>query len=101
MLECSTHRRSVKRSTQQFRRCTGGSQSARSRDHSVREKIMIARSDLRCLSASIATTSVAFIVIAIVILGEGGAYAQSAEAEASFNEGNRLMAEGKLAQACE
>jgi tetratricopeptide (TPR) repeat protein len=64
---------------------------------------MTARSDLRRLSTSIATTSVAFLIVVTVGLGEGGAYAQSteAEAEALFNLGNQLMADGKLAQACE
>ncbi len=64
---------------------------------------MTTRLDLRRRSKSIATTSVAFIIIfvVVVVIGNGRAHAQSAEAEALFNDGNRLMAEGKLAQACE
>ncbi len=65
---------------------------------------MTARLDLRRLSASIATTNVAFIIIIIImmmILGEGRAHAQSADAEALFNAGKQLMAARKFAQACE
>lgn len=47
--------------------------------------------------ASIVATSAAF---AVLIAG-GVARAASAEAEALFNAGNQLMAEGKVAQACD
>jgi hypothetical protein len=62
---------------------------------------MAARLDLRRRFVSNATTKVAFIIIGIVGLGVGRASAQSADAQALFNDGNQLMAEGKLAQACE
>jgi hypothetical protein len=50
--------------------------------------------------STIAVTS----AVVIVLLGRDGggrAYAQSAEAEVLFNDGNKLMASGKLAQACD
>jgi tetratricopeptide (TPR) repeat protein len=60
------------------------------------------RRNERCRSASIAATSLAFaIAIASFLTGEGGALAQTAEAEELFNDGNRLMAQGKLVQACD
>jgi len=47
--------------------------------------------------------SIAAISAAIVVAGAGerSAHAQSAEAEALFEDGNRLMADGQLAQACD
>jgi tetratricopeptide (TPR) repeat protein len=67
---------------------------------------MNSRRNVRCRSASIATTSLAFaVVIASFLAGERGARAQTAEAqaeaEALFKDGNRLIAQGKLVQACE
>jgi len=50
---------------------------------------------------SIAAINVAFLAIITVVAAERSAHAQSAEAEALFNDGNKLLAEGKLAQACE
>lgn len=47
--------------------------------------------------ASTAATSAALAVLA----ASGVARAESADAEALFNDGNQLMAQGKLAQACE
>src|SRR5258708_27665131 len=41
------------------------------------------------------------ISFAFVIGSIGRAHAQNAEAEAMFNEGDKLMTEGKLAQACD
>jgi hypothetical protein len=60
---------------------------------------MAARLDLQRRLASIAATSVALFVVGLV--GGSRAHAQSAEAEALFNDGNKLMAEGKLAPACD
>jgi len=47
--------------------------------------------------SSIAATSVALVCLA----GGRAAHAQSAEAEGLFNDGNKLMAEGQLAAACD
>lgn len=58
---------------------------------------MRVRLDLQRRLASIAATSVAFIIL----IAGSRAYAQSADAEALFNDGNKLIAEGKLAQACD
>jgi len=58
---------------------------------------MRARLDLQRRRSTIAATSIAFTLI----VGGGRAHAQSAEAEGLFNDGNKLMAEGKLAQACD
>ena len=60
--------------------------------------------DLRRRRTSIAATSAAIAIIAIITVegaGERIAHAQSAEAEALFDDGNRLMADGQLAPACE
>ena len=43
----------------------------------------------------------ALIAIALCSVGQMRAYAQSAEAEAAFGEGDRLMAAGKIAEACD
>lgn len=40
-------------------------------------------------------------MLGVGFLGDPLAYAQSADAEALFDQGNKLMAEGKLAQACD
>jgi hypothetical protein len=45
-------------------------------------------------------TSVALVLL-VSVVGGSRAHAQSAEAEGLFNDGNKLMAEGKLAQACD
>jgi hypothetical protein len=59
---------------------------------------MRAQPDLRRRRTSIAATSVALTIV----LGLDGrrSHAQSAEAQALFDDGNRLMAEGKLDEAC-
>src|SRR4051812_11784859 len=69
----------------------------------IEEVSMTARLDLRNRSASIAAISIAcrFVVVVVSLAGSPRAYAQSAEAEAMFDEGKRLMTERKLAQACE
>lgn len=58
---------------------------------------MPARPDLPSRRSSIGATSA---VLAAVVLSRP-VHAQSAEAEALFNDGNRLMTEHKLAEACE
>lgn len=58
---------------------------------------MRARMDLQRRRTSIAAISVALGVLA----ASTAAHAQSAEAEALFDDGNQLMASGKLAQACD
>lgn len=58
---------------------------------------MRARLDLQRRRASIAAISVALGVLA----ASGAARAQNAEAEALFDDGNRLLASGKVAQACD
>lgn len=63
---------------------------------------MTGRPDPQRRSASSAPTSAACIVAAVAsLLAEGRAGAQSAEAQALFNDGNQLTADGRLAQACE
>jgi hypothetical protein len=58
--------------------------------------------DLRPPRTSIRWTSIAATSTAIGVLAAGGlARAESAEAEALFNDGNQRMAEGKLAEACD
>jgi hypothetical protein len=60
------------------------------------------RRNVRCRSAKIAATSLAFAISVMIIpVDERSARAQTAEAEALFNDGNRLMAQGNLAQACD
>jgi len=61
---------------------------------------MRARLDLQRRLASIAAISGAFFILAGLV-GGSRAHAQSAEAEGLFNDGNKQMAEGKLAQACD
>lgn len=51
--------------------------------------------------SSIAATSAAVIGIAVCLVGGGRAWAQSAEAQALFDDGNRLMHDGQFAEACE
>ena len=51
--------------------------------------------------SSIAATSAAVIAIAVWLVGGGRAWAQSAEAQALFDDGNRLMHDGQFAEACE
>jgi len=61
---------------------------------------MRAQQDLRRRSRSIAPTNI--VVALLGVLGGGrAAHAQSADAEALFNQGDKLMTEGKLAQACD
>jgi hypothetical protein len=56
---------------------------------------------MRILQKLIGRRSVAVINIAFGILfGVGRAHAQNAQAERLFEEGNKLMADGKLVQAC-
>ncbi|MDB4957836.1 MAG: Tetratricopeptide 2 repeat protein [Myxococcales bacterium] len=43
----------------------------------------------------------ALLSVAFLVVCAGRAHAQSAEAEALFSEGDKLMAEGKIAQACD
>jgi tetratricopeptide (TPR) repeat protein len=64
---------------------------------------MTALLDLRRRFASTAPTSVAsiMVIVVLVVLGDSRALAQSAEAEALFNDGKQLLAEHKLAQACQ
>ena len=66
---------------------------------------MRARGNLLRRSGSIAPIDVVFrgvvVFVVLVVAGGGRAGAQSAEAEALFNEGDSLMASGKLAQACD
>jgi hypothetical protein len=57
---------------------------------------MLNRLDLVRRTLSIAATS-----LLVLVMGAGRAAAQSAEAEALFSEGDKLMTEGKLAQACD
>jgi hypothetical protein len=59
---------------------------------------MRARLDLQRRRSSIVVTSIAFTLL---LMGGGRAHAQSAEAEGLFNDGNKLMAEGKLGPACD
>jgi hypothetical protein len=59
--------------------------------------MMQVRLGLQHRLASIAVTSVAFILLGV----DDRAYAQSAEAEVLFNDGYQLMEEGNLAQACD
>jgi len=61
---------------------------------------MRARLDLQRRRPSIAATSVVFMLLGGLV-GGSRAYAQSAVAEGLFNDGNKLMAEGKLVQACD
>src|SRR4051812_4793625 len=61
---------------------------------------MEARLDLRHRLSSIVAISAACIVVTCFV-GSGRAFGQSAEAESLFNDGNQLMAEGKLAPACD
>jgi len=62
---------------------------------------MPTRMDLRrCPIPTIAATNVVVILV-ISLLGPSRAHAQSAEAESLFTDGNRLMTDGKLAQACD
>lgn len=61
---------------------------------------MPAQHDLRRSLRSIRCTSIAVTSIAAAIAA-GPAHAQSANAEALFDEGNRLIASGKVAEACE
>jgi tetratricopeptide (TPR) repeat protein len=56
---------------------------------------------LRRRRTSIAAISGAIAIAVVVASGERSAHAQSAEAEALFEDGNRLMADGKVAQACD
>src|SRR6059058_5723916 len=58
---------------------------------------MRARLDLQRRRVSIAAISVALGVLG----ASRAAHAQNAEAEALFDDGNRLMSSGKLAQACD
>ena len=58
---------------------------------------MQARVDLRRRFGSIAAISVSLAWL----LGGGRAFAQSADAEALFNDGNQRLAEGKVAEACD
>jgi hypothetical protein len=41
------------------------------------------------------------VVLSVSFLGNTAAFAQSADAEALFDQGNKLMADGKLVQACD
>lgn len=61
---------------------------------------MPAQHDRRRNLRSIRCTSIAVTSIAAAIAA-GPAHAQSANAEALFDEGNRLIASGKVAEACE
>jgi hypothetical protein len=58
---------------------------------------MRARLDLQRRRSTIVATSIAVTLL----VGGGRAHAQSAEAEGLFNDGNKLMTEGKLAPACD
>src|SRR5215510_10847785 len=77
------------------------------RIHPRRERIMRARRDLQRRPVPIGRGSlrrrlIGATSVALCILAAGSpARAQSAKAEALFDDGNRLMAGGKLAQACE
>jgi hypothetical protein len=57
---------------------------------------MRTRQDLICRRLTIAVISIAFGIL----FGANRAHAESAEAEKLFTDGNKLMADGKLAEAC-
>lgn len=57
---------------------------------------MRTRRNPRCHRLTIAATNIAFGIL----FGASPAHAQSAEAEKLFNDGNKLMADHKLAEAC-
>src|SRR4051812_9331394 len=60
------------------------------------KKMMQIRQKLIGRGPTIAAINIAFGLL----LGVGPAHAQNAQAERLFDEGNKLMADGKLAQAC-
>jgi hypothetical protein len=99
MVVFRTHHRSPKRSTRVFRHRTEESRAATARANQAEEEIMRPQLDLQ-RSRWIAATSVTFILLAGLV-GGSRAHAQSAEAEGLFNDGNKLMAEGQLVQACD
>src|ERR1043165_3380571 len=81
---------------------------ARSDITPTQRRVMLARQDPRWnrvpnLGTLLPRQSIGVIsvVLGVGFLGNPAAFAQSADAEALFDQGNKLMADGKLAQACD
>src|SRR5262245_45251859 len=83
------------------------SRAAKPHIHLPRRRIMQAQRDLQHYRGLIPTTTLPrrwtgaiSMTLGVVFLSRS-AYAQSADAEALFEQGNQLMADGKLGQSCD